>query len=80
MFRKKAKNKIILEWLSKKFQDSQFLENDPFQHNSKITKYFFSMCTVKNNLKTIVFPLTLKQDIEKIPADLNSRKSDTSVE
>ena len=39
------------------------------------------MCTVKNNLEIIVFPLTLKQNkiLKKLTADLNSMKSHTSV-
>ena len=38
------------------------------------------MCTVKNNLETIVFlNFETKQDIEKITADLNSMKSNISV-
>ena len=34
---------IFFEWLkvSKKFQDSQFPEDEPFKHNKKIKKYNF---------------------------------------
>ena len=48
--------KIFFEWLkvSKKFQDSQFPEDEPFKHNSKITKLNFFKC---NLLEIIWQPL-----------------------